>query len=134
MRSLLAAAFSLSALVLPHTASAEPSKPKFPMPAAEFQSRASAHTEKARAHLEARIADKKIEAEKAKALRERFETAVAKTKLAIAKAVADGSVTREEAKEVRTVARANRHGHGHHRHHDDAQHGAQDDKHHESDK
>jgi hypothetical protein len=117
MRTMVALALSVSLFTASLSASAEEAKrPNFPMPSSEFQTRMAVHVEKARTRLEARIAKNKVDAEEAKVLRARFENAIAKTKLASAKATADGTVTREEAKEVRAVARAGRR-HGHRQHH-----------------
>jgi hypothetical protein len=119
---------SLPLLTFAASASAEDGKthknhPTFPITAADFQARHDARVVKMRAKLEARITEKKVDAEKAKMMRERFETRTSAVQIAINKAKADGTVSKEEAKEVRQVAHPGRHGkrHGH-------KHGGKDDK------
>lgn len=106
-----AAAVSLFALV--GTASAHGKhgeKANFPMPAAEFQKRVDARAAKAKEHVEARAA--KLPEAEAKALRAKFAERQAKVAAEVKKAVADGTVTKDEAKAVRQAA-----GHGGHRGH-----------------
>jgi hypothetical protein len=88
---------------------------KFPMPAAEFKAKVDARTTKARAHVEKRAAT--LPADQAKELRAKFEAGVAKVGAEVAKATADGTVTADEAKAVRKVAREARPGHGKHARH-----------------
>lgn len=113
MRAMFVAlALSVSVLTAAFTAGAEEPKAKFPMPAAAFKTREAAHIEKSRARMEAHITSKKLDAEKAKRVRARFEGSVVKINQAVTKVAADGTVTKEEAKEVRQVARAGRGHHG----------------------
>jgi hypothetical protein len=78
----------------------------FPMPAAEFKAKVDARQAKARQHMEERAS--KLPAGEAKELRAKFEETVQKVNAEVAKAVADGTVTKEEAKAVRA---ANPHAH-----------------------
>jgi hypothetical protein len=78
----------------------------FPMPAAEFKAKVDARQAKARQHMEERAS--KLPANEAKELRAKFEETVQKVNAEVAKAVADGTVTKEEAKAVRA---ANPHAH-----------------------
>ena len=81
-------------------------KKHFPMPAAEFKAKVDARQAKARQHMEERAS--KLPANEAKELRAQFEATVQKVNAEVAKAVADGTVTKEEAKAVRA---ANPHAH-----------------------
>ena len=83
---------------------------KFPMAAAEFKTKADERLAKARAHMEQRAA--KLPADKAKELRTGFEAGAAKVNAEVAKATADGTVTKDEAGQVRTAMREVR-GHKH---------------------
>lgn len=85
---------------------------KFPMPAAEFKAKVDARTAKAKERMEQRAA--KLPADQAKELRAKFDAGVAKVNAEVAKATADGSVTKEEAKAVRRVVKELRPGHGKH--------------------
>ena len=83
----------------------------FPMPAAEFKAKVDKRMAKARAHMEERAA--KLPANEAKELRAKFDATAANVNAEVAKAVADGTVTKDEAKAVRA---ANPH-HGKHARH-----------------
>lgn len=83
----------------------------FPMPAAEFKAKVDKRMAKARAHMEERAA--KLPANEAKELRAKFDATAQNVNAEVAKAVADGTVTKEEAKAVRA---ANPH-HGKHARH-----------------
>jgi hypothetical protein len=83
---------------------------KFPMPAAEFKARVDKRMAKARTHMEERAA--KLPADEAKELRARFETVAQNVDAEVAKAIADGTVTKEEARAVR--AAGPHHGHARH--------------------
>jgi len=74
----------------------------FPMPAAEFQAKVNARQTKARARMEEKAAQ--LPADQAKELRERFDATIAKVNAEVAKAVADGTVTKEEAQAVRAAS------------------------------
>jgi hypothetical protein len=77
----------------------------FPMPAAEFKQKVEARRAKMKQHIEERA--QKLSAAEAKELREKFAARSAKVDAEVAKAVADGTVTADEAKAVRAAA-----GHG----------------------
>ena len=87
-------------------------KQAFPVAGPAFKAKVEARQEKHRAKIEAKIAEKKIPADKAAEVRARFAQHSAKVNAAVEKAVADGTVTKEEAKEVRAVAMEGRKGHG----------------------
>ncbi len=113
-RSTIAALLmSISVFTMAFSASAkEHGDRKFPMPAAEFKAKQDAHVATGRARLEERIKQKNLNAEQAKELRARFDARVAKVSQVVAKVTADGTVTKDEAKEVRAVAHEGRRGHG----------------------
>jgi len=90
---------------------AEKSEKSFPMPAAEFKSKIDERMVKARAHMESRAA--KLDADKAKELRAKFDGGIATVNSEVAKATADGTVTKDEAKNVFTAMKAVRGKHGH---------------------
>lgn len=90
-------------------------RPSFPMPAAAFQQRVDARQAKMRARVEQRAA--KLSAAEAKELRARFEANVAKINAEVAKAVADGTVTKDEAAAVRAASPHHGKGGGAHRDH-----------------
>jgi hypothetical protein len=113
-RSIVAvlAVAAVSAIAIPAFAHGE--KAHFPMPAAEFQQHLDARITKAREHMEKRITEQKLDDAKAKEARDRFDAVVVKVNAEAQKAEADGTVTEDEAKQVREVARELHHGHGHH--------------------
>jgi hypothetical protein len=115
-RSLLALLLTGVLASVATSASAEEGKtrPTFPISASEFQARQDARVVKMRAKLEERISAKKLDAEEAKAKRAKFEVRIASVQAAIDKAKADGTVTKDEAKEIRKLAHAGRGKHGHH--------------------
>lgn len=92
--------------------------PSFPMPAAAFQQHVTARQAKARERMEKRASQ--LPADQAKDLRAKFDAGVAKVNAEVAKAVADGTVTKEEAAAVRA---ASPHGVGHGGGHCDKGHG-----------
>jgi hypothetical protein len=105
MRSkIVAVVVALSALVaLPALADeAKGSRPSFPMSAATFKQRVEARQAKAREHFEKRASQ--LPADQAKELRDRFAATAAKVDAEVAKAIADGTVTKEEADAVRAAA------------------------------
>jgi len=73
----------------------------FPVPAATFQQHVAEHVAKARARMEERAS--KLPADQAKELRAKFEAGVAAQNAEVAKAIADGTVTKDEAKAVRAA-------------------------------
>ena len=83
-------------------------KASYPMPAASFQQKVNERESKAREHMEKRLADKNVPADKANEARARFNAKQARVNEKVAQAVADGTVTKPEAKEVRAVAREGR--------------------------
>ena len=83
-------------------AEGEKGQKHFPMPAAEFQAKVNARQTKARAHMEEKAAQ--LPADQAKELRARFDANIAKVNAEVAKAVADGTVTKEEAQAVRAAS------------------------------
>jgi hypothetical protein len=82
---------------------------KFPMPAAEFKKHSDERLAKWAGKLEEHIKRKNMPEAEAKAARARFAELSAKVNAAVTKAGADGTVTHEEAKEVREVAKEARH-------------------------
>lgn len=87
-------------------------RPSFPIPAATFQQHVDAHTTKARARMEERAS--KLDANQAKELRAKFEAGVNAQNAEVAKAIADGTVTKDEAKAVRAAGPRGGHGGGGH--------------------
>jgi len=119
MRStILAVAISLASLVAPtvafaappqgaptaHRAEGEKGEKQFPMPAAEFKAKVDGKLSRARQHMETRAS--KADADKAKEIRARFDAGAAKVNAEVAKATADGTVTKDEAKDVFTAMKA----------------------------
>lgn len=92
-----------TALAAPAFADGNKDHPKavFPMPAAEFQQKVDNHLARGQARMEKRIVEKKVDADKAKEMRERFDARAAKVRAAAAAAEQDGTVTADEAKAVR---------------------------------
>jgi hypothetical protein len=85
-------------------------RPNFPVAAAEFQQHVTARQAKMREHMEARAS--KLPASEATALRAKFDADIAKVNAEVAKAVADGTVTKEEAAAVRAASPHGGHGKG----------------------
>ncbi len=80
----------------------------FPVPAATFEQHVDARIVKARAHMEERAS--KLNADQAKELRAKFEAGVVAQNAEVAKAIADGTVTKDEAKAVRAAGPRGGHG------------------------
>ena len=80
------------------------------MPAATFQKDVERRLERARSHMEERIVEHNMTDAQAKEVRARFDTVAASVEVEVQKAVADGTVTLDEARAVRAVARQ-LHGH-----------------------
>ena len=117
MRSKIVAAFVLvvASLVAVPAFAKGAGKASFPMPAAAFKARVDAKNTKAKERMEA--AAQKLTPEQAKELRAKFDAGTVQINAEVAKATADGTVTAEEAKKVREVARsAHPHGKGGHGH------------------
>lgn len=87
-------------------------KPSFPMPAAAFKAKVDARQVKAREHMEKRASQ--LPADQAKDLRAKFDAGTAKINDEVNKAIADGTVTKDEATNVRKVAHEVRPHHGKH--------------------
>ncbi len=105
-KMILAGVLALGTLAtIPAFADESGAKPSFPMPAATFKQHVDARQAKARAHMEERAS--KLSAEEAKALRAKFDQRLAQVNAEVAKAIADGTVTKEEAHAVRAAS-----GHG----------------------
>jgi hypothetical protein len=111
MRSSIIAIGLVLGTLVAGTALADEGKgaPTFPIPAAQFKQHVDARQAKARAHMEERAS--KLPASEAQALRAKFDAAIANQNAEVAKAIADGTVTKEEAQAVR--AASPRHGAGH---------------------
>ncbi|MFO0664245.1 MAG: hypothetical protein U0174_09845 [Polyangiaceae bacterium] len=77
---------------------------KYPIPAAEFRNASNERLQKAREKMEEHLKTKKVPAEKAQLVRARFDEVATKVNAAVAKATADGSVTKEEVREVHQAA------------------------------
>src|SRR3954471_3883482 len=104
MRTMIAVGLMLSTLVAtPALADeAKPGGPSFPIPAAQFKQHVEARQAKARQHMEERAG--KLPASEAQAMRASFDAATAKVNAEVAKAIADGTVTKEEAQAVRAAS------------------------------
>ena len=84
----------------------------FPMKADVFKQKVEERLAKKKAHIEKKITDEKLDATKAKEIRDRYEDRAAKVRAAVATAAQDGVVTKEEAQAIRQAS-------GHHHHHGD---------------
>lgn len=80
----------------------------FPMKGDEFKTRIDARLSKAREKLETLLEKRKVEEEQRRAALKRFDDGAVKVRAAAERAGKDGTVTVEEAKEVRAVAKAER--------------------------
>lgn len=87
---------------------------KFPMKADEFRQQVAQRTVKARARMEKHLANKKVSEEKAKEVRAKFAAVQARVDAKVTEVCADGTVTLDEAKSVRTIAREAMPAHGKH--------------------
>jgi len=85
----------------------------FPMPAATFQRHVDRRLARARARMEDRIVEHKLTDAQASEVRARFDAVAAQVGVEVQKAVADGTVTLDEARAVRAVARELRGHRGH---------------------
>ena len=116
MRSkiVLAVAFALASLVaVPAFAKGKGDHAKnFPMPAAQFKAKVDKKTAKAKERMEEKA--KGLPADQAKELRAKFDSGIVQINAEVSKATADGTVTLDEAKKVREVAKSvHPHGKGH---------------------
>jgi len=73
---------------------------KFPMKADEFRQHVAGRVTKAREHMEKRISTRNVPEDKAKEIRAKFDAGVAVLNQKVEAVCADGTVTKEEAKEV----------------------------------
>lgn len=114
MRSKLRSKIMMSAVALATLAAAAPAfaddegpdqRPSFPMPAATFKQHIDAKQAKMREHAEKRISQ--LPADQAKDARAKLDAKLAAMNAEVAKAIADGTVTKEEAQAVRAAG-----GHG----------------------
>ena len=87
---------------------AEKDRIAFPVPAATFKQHVDTRMAKARAHMEERAS--KLPADQAKELRAKFEAGATAMNAEVAKAIADGTVTKEEAQAVRAAGPQRSHG------------------------
>jgi hypothetical protein len=78
-------------------------KASFPMPAATFKQKVDRRVAKARQKMETHVS--KLPADKQKEARARFDAGVARINQEVTKVTADGTVTKEEAAQVRQVAK-----------------------------
>lgn len=109
MRSMIiGTVLALASLVAVPAMAGDKHPESFPMPAAAFQAKVAARQQKARDHMEKRAAS--LAADQAKELRAKFDARQAKVNAEVAKATADGTVTKDEASAVRAAA-----GHHHHK-------------------
>lgn len=76
----------------------------FPMKADVFQQRVDAKLTRMQAHVEKRIAEKKLDATQAGEMRARVAERAAKVRAAASAAEQDGTVTADEAKAVRAAS------------------------------
>ena len=76
---------------------------KFPMKADEFKKLVADRVGKARERMEKHISQKNMDEDRAKVLRARFDLGVAVLNRKVDKVCEDGTVTREEAKDVREL-------------------------------
>src|SRR4051794_10648605 len=116
MRSMIiGTVLALATLVSVPAFAGDHAKASFPMPAAAFEQKVDARQAKARERMEKQAAT--LPADQAKELRAKFDAGVAKIKAEVARATADGTVTKEEADAVRKVVHEVRGGHGNHARH-----------------
>jgi hypothetical protein len=92
-----------TAIALPAMARENPRD--FPMPAATFEQHVEARLQRARMRMESDIAARNLTDVQANEVRAHFNAVVANVEGEVQKAVADGTVTLEEATAVRAVAR-----------------------------
>ena len=78
---------------------------QFPMPAAEFKAKVDGRINKMRARIEAKMKEKGVAADKQKTTLAAFDAGATKVRAAADSAGKDGTVTKEEAKSVRDLAK-----------------------------
>jgi len=89
-------------------------KAQFPMAAADFKARIDTHISKNREKIVARMTAKNVPADKQEKVLAKFDEGTQTIMAEVDKVCADGTVTKEEAKQVAEVARTVR---GHHKGH-----------------
>ena len=92
-----------TAIAVPALAHENPSD--FPMPAATFQKHVDRRLAHARARMEEAIVQRGLSDAQAKEMRARFDAVAASVEAEVQTASADGTVTLDEARAVRTIAR-----------------------------
>jgi hypothetical protein len=104
---------AITAVTVPAMARENPQD--FPMPAATFQRHVEARLQRAYARMEDEIQQNNLPDAQAKELRANFNVIAGRVEVVVQKVSADGTVTLDEAKEVRAVGRP-LWGHRRHRH------------------
>lgn len=118
MKRILSAVVAVVALSFAAVASADPAHETakghkehdgkaFPMKAETFQAREAAHEAKWKSRFETKI--QKLPPEKAKIVRERMKVRLDQVHAKVAEVTKDGTVTKEEAKEVRKASHGGKH-------------------------
>ena len=106
-------AFAVPALAEPahpaESARKEGAEKKFPMPAAEFRAHVATRQEKARARMEEHAA--RLPKDQADEARARFAAALTEINAKVDAVCADGTVTKEEAHEVKALTKSLLHHH-----------------------
>ena len=88
-----------------HAARHQEGAKQFPVEAAAFKTHMATRLGKAREKMEERLTKKQVPADKAQEIRAKFDLGAARVNEKVDQVCADGTVTKEEAKEVRQVAR-----------------------------
>lgn len=78
----------------------------FPIKAEKFQKHVEKRIEKARAKLEAHLKEKNLAEDKRALIRKEFEAGATEVRALAKKVGEDGTVTKDEAEQVRTLARS----------------------------
>jgi hypothetical protein len=118
IRSKLVASLALATIAfaaVPAFAGMKDDPSQFPMAAAQFRQKVEARQQKMRERFDAAVAEKKIPAEKVAEVRARLAEGQAKVKAEVDRVCADGTVTLDEAKQVRQLAKSLHPHHGKHR-------------------
>jgi len=84
-------------------------KAQFPMKAAPFRAKVESRITKGRERLVAHLTKKNVAADKQKEILAKFDAATQQVRDATDKVCADGTVTKDEAKSVRELAKSLRH-------------------------
>ena len=110
-----AVAVALAAIAVPSVAFASPKGDRngehaehekhFPMKADRFREHLEKRIAKAKAHLEKQLDAHKVDAAMRTRIEKEFDAGAAQVRAAAAKAEADGTVTADEAKDVRDLAK-----------------------------